>query len=344
MPYIKISQLRPNMVTSSNTYDKWGRLTLKNNTKLDIKTIKRLKKQGFDGLYVKDPLLFEQVELDDLLSKSLTSASSVKESYAPKDNKVFMKHLKSLDTIAIKSIKEILNENISIFDITNLKQHNDYTYTHSVKVAILSVMIGIGYGLTEHYLKELYIAGILHDIGKLYIPNTILNKHGRLTTEEYEEIKTHPTKGYCLLLNNNKLNETIRRGIRDHHENYDGTGYPYNLWRHEISTYGSIIHVADVFDALSSERPYHRPHSSAYAYNYIHEQSGKMFAPEIVEIFKRRITPYPLGSFVTLTDGRLCIVSETNIVNPWKPKLKVLDTGDMIDMEVEKYVNIIREV
>lgn len=341
MPYISMSQLKPGMITSTNTYDKWGRLVLKTNTKLNKEIIRRLTKQGFSGLYAQEPLLSDQIEIADFLTHSISSANAITNSFAVKDNKAFMKHLKSLDTIAIKSIKEILNENISIFDVTNLKEHNTYTYTHSVNVATLAVMIGIGHGLPDLYLKELYISGMLHDIGKLFISNDILDKESRLDPHEYDIIKSHSIKGYNLLLTDNKLNESIRRGIRDHHENYDGTGYPCKLWRHEISLYGSIIHVADVFDALTSDRPYHEAYSPSYAYNFIIENSGIKFSPDVVDVFKRRIAPYPTGSPVILSDGRIAIVSSINIVNPWLPVLRVLDTGETIDMSIESSISIL---
>jgi HD-GYP domain-containing protein (c-di-GMP phosphodiesterase class II) len=333
MEYVKIKELRQGMIIAASLYDPWGRTVAVDGTSLTDKLIKQLRKRKFEGAYVDDISLYKQTDLANLLSNCFSTKDRIITNLVSKESELFLSYLEKLNTLSTEAIEEILNGNITVLDIENLKRHNSYTYTHSVSVATISTILGVGLGLPSEYLKELYVAGVLHDIGKLFISNDILDKPGPLTSQEFKEIQSHSTKGYDLLKLDKDLNDRVTKAVLHHHENYNGTGYPSKLVKESIPLYSSIIHIADVFDALSSDRCYHKAYTKSYAYNYILNNSNTLFNPEIVDVFKRRISPYTKGSIVLLSDGRTGIVQQIDINSFCSPVVKILEDGNIINLK-----------
>ena len=165
-----------------------------------------------------------------------------------------------------------------------LEIHDPYTKGHSENVGIISSEIARKMNFDEEHINEIYWAGLVHDIGKINIPNTILLKSGRLTYEEYEEIKKHPVWGADILDTSDDIN-VIVQAVLHHHERWDGHGYPYGLSKTDIPLYSRIIAVADAFDAMTSDRSYKKAVKEEIAIEEILNNSNKQFDPEIVQIF-----------------------------------------------------------
>ncbi|KAF2955554.1 metal-dependent phosphohydrolase [Marinitoga sp. 38H-ov] len=168
--------------------------------------------------------------------------------------------------------------------ITFLEQHDEYTKNHSRNVADLAVNIAEEMNLDKSYIRKIYLAGLLHDIGKLLIPLEILNKNGPLTDNEYDIIKKHPIIGYNALIKTESLKE-IAIGIKHHHERYDGKGYPDGLKGSGIPLMSQIISVVDAWDAMMTKRAYRDPLGKEKAIKEIVNNSGKQFSPEVVKAF-----------------------------------------------------------
>lgn len=181
--------------------------------------------------------------------------------------------------------EEIKNQKSVSIELSNLNSYDSDTYIHSVNVCVLSVLIGLALGLTDHKLRNLSQAALLHDIGKICLPLSLLNKPGKLTEEEFAEIKKHPLYGYNLLKRNNCFSSIVKKSIISHHENEDGTGYPQNLTSDKIPTFAKIIHVADVYDALTAKRVYKDALTSAQAMEYLTVNSDTVFDKHITDVF-----------------------------------------------------------
>lgn len=181
--------------------------------------------------------------------------------------------------------EEIQNQKSVSIELSNLNSYDSDTYIHSINVCVLSVLIGLALGLTDHKLRNLSQAALLHDIGKICLPLSLLNKPGKLTEEEFAEIKKHPLYGYNLLKRNNCFSSIVKKSIISHHENEDGTGYPQNLTSDKIPAFAKIIHVADVYDALTAKRVYKDALTSAQALEYLTVNSGTMFDKHITDVF-----------------------------------------------------------
>lgn len=166
-----------------------------------------------------------------------------------------------------------------------LKQNHPHTYLHSINVANYSVSLGERLNLNKSDLEKLKLIGLLHDIGKLNIPNDILKKPGKLTDEEFEVIKSHPIYSVKLLKRAGFTDEEVLRSIKAHHERIDGTGYPRSLKGNQIPLFAKIVSIADSFEAMTSNRCYRSRQDLDYAREELIKGAGKQFDKEIVNVF-----------------------------------------------------------
>jgi HD-GYP domain-containing protein (c-di-GMP phosphodiesterase class II) len=161
-----------------------------------------------------------------------------------------------------------------------LEIHDVYTKYHSQNVAKLSRDIAQNMGLSDYSFSQIYYAGLVHDIGKAIIPKGIINKNGKLTFDEYETVKKHPLYAYEVLINSSELKE-IATIVLQHHERWDGNGYPNGVSKNDISLEARIISIADTFDAMTSDRPYRKAFDKEIAIQEIIDNAGTQFDPEI---------------------------------------------------------------
>jgi HD-GYP domain-containing protein (c-di-GMP phosphodiesterase class II) len=184
----------------------------------------------------------------------------------------------------LKELKESLTTDIAMSLTNLLKIHDEYTKDHSEQVASMALRIGEMMGLDDTQLKDLYYASLLHDIGKVIIPNEILNKKEQLTLDEFNQIKRHPEIGFEATKDLKNLS-SISRYICHHHERYDGFGYPDQLKGNDIPLLSRIITVADAYDAMISERPYRKALSKSEAIAELIKYKNSQFDAKIVDLF-----------------------------------------------------------
>ncbi|MFC1750940.1 HD-GYP domain-containing protein [Pseudomonadota bacterium] len=205
----------------------------------------------------------------------------------------------------------IQNENALVL-LSQLKQHDEYTVRHSLNVCILSLLLGKHLDFTENNLRALGLGALLHDIGKMKLPDNILNKPGKLDYEEFELIKEHPDIGYRLL----KLKKGIPWGaldvVRSHHERIDGTGYPRGLEGERVGMFPRITAVVDVYDAITTNRAYHDGISPHEALKLMYESQAGAFPEELLDHFIQCLSIFPIGSVVELDNGNVGIVMSVN--------------------------------
>jgi len=215
----------------------------------------------------------------------------------------------------------------ALTSLARLKSFDDYTFSHCVNVSILSITLGRHMGLERPELEELGTGAILHDIGKMLVPEKILNKPGRLTDDEFTVIKRHPEYGKEVL-----TSSTIREGAMliatQHHERYDGSGYSKGLARDDIHPYARIAAVADVYDAMTSNRVYQNGMAPEEALKRLYLMRGTHFEPHIVERLIKCLGIYPIGTFVELNTGELAVVKMVNRSHPMQPRVEILTDRD----------------
>lgn len=201
-----------------------------------------------------------------------------------------------------------------LIGLATLKDYDDYTYAHSVNVALLATCLGKHIDLSDIALEHLTICGLFHDLGKVDVPKEILFKHGELTNVEWDIVKTHPVKGVkkILMLNTNpSLRSKIILGPFEHHLNMDMTGYPGTLFINNLSLMGKIIHIADVYEAMTSERVYRKKfYTPDEVLKWMWTEAGKSFDTILLKRFIHMMGAYPIGSVVELSNGAFGLVMD----------------------------------
>ena len=231
-------------------------------------------------------------------------------------------------------IKAIIKNKAAFLNVAGMRMVDEYTFVHSVNVAAYSAIIGKEYGMSRNEMEFLCLGGLLHDVGKMLVNPKILNKPDKLTDAEFDEMKTHPIRGYEILIENG-VDESIALIAKLHHERCDGSGYPDGLTCEYIPKNAQIAAIADVYDALTSERVYKKAISSNNAMMIIISETGKKFNSEFVTIFQKSVGIYPVGSFVRLNNGYIARVIDQNegIV---RPVIQVMfdNSGEKLDDQV----------
>lgn len=229
------------------------------------------------------------------------------------------------------TICEAIGDTNGGLNIESLRQYDEYTYQHSVDVALMSAFLAKALELPEQAVKEAALTGVLHDIGKIKISLEILNKRGRLTDEEFEVIKGHPLYGFEMLKEENHIPDAVKYGVLTHHEKYFGDGYVLGLSRKEIPAYGRLIAVADCFDALISDRPYHPGRPAYKAIEIMREDIGH-YDTFLLQRFMSFLVLYPVGTCLVLSNDVVCVVAGQEEGYPYRPCLKDIRTGGKIDL------------
>lgn len=214
-----------------------------------------------------------------------------------------------------KSIYQSIRDCGSIVKyLLDLKNVDEYSYTHSLNTALYAMMISHWMKLSQYEIEQAIQAGLLHDIGKSLIPTEILNKKGRLEKDEFEIIKKHTIYGYHMLDDVMDISDDIKQAVLCHHERMDGSGYPYQMRMKEVNMYSRIIAVADVFDAMTSDRVYKKRSTPFDAFEMFLTSGRGNFDPKIINSFIKRMVNNYIGSYVQLNNG---VVGEIVFVPPY---------------------------
>jgi HD-GYP domain-containing protein (c-di-GMP phosphodiesterase class II) len=290
-----------------------------------IETIKRLR---YSGLYIQDDFS-EGIDVEDIISEELRSsaASAVRRletDIIAGDKDQTSSHSDVFAAFIEDIIESVLSNKDTVINLVDLKVFNRYTYQHSVNVCVLSEVIGAALGLERSQLFNLGMAAILHDIGKFFVDKNILDKPGRLTADEFTEIKKHPDAGCDYLRRNFYYSSSIYVGVLQHHERFNGTGYPGGRTGTDIHPFARIIALADVYDAITSLRPYHEPVLPSEAHEFIQVNSGLHFDPDIAAVFIKKVAPFPEGCEILLSNGLRGVVCKNHPESMARPLIKLL--------------------
>lgn len=222
-----------------------------------------------------------------------------------------------------RMVDSVFRNQDALTSLARLKSFDDYTFAHCVNVCILSLALGKQMGLEKADLEDLGTGAILHDIGKMLVPDAVLNKPGKLTDDEFVIMKSHAELGGNMLCGA-KINKAALLVATQHHERYDGSGYYKGLAKNGIHLYARIAAVADVYDAMTSIRVYQKGLTPEEALKRLYLMRGTHFQPEIVERFIRCLGIYPIGTIVELNTGELAVVKMVNRSHPMQPRIQLL--------------------
>jgi HD-GYP domain-containing protein (c-di-GMP phosphodiesterase class II) len=341
MLFAAVAELRKGMVLSRDIVGENCRVLFPGGTKLKQDHIDRINRLGFSGAYTEDAR-YAEIHAEPLVPDELYlgAVRAAKDFLAGADGPDGGRGRRTPDTGLLRDTVMPVTDLIAekkrrLWDFIAPKPYKEYEYYHAASCMVLSLLIGSGMGMDGERLYELGVAALLHDIGSVFLPREILNRPGVLTDEEFEIVKRHTEKGFEYLHGHFGLSEEAAAGALQHHENYDGTGYPQGLRRKQISAVGRIIAVADVYDALVSRRPFRAAMYANQGLEILEQKSDRKFDPDIVDIFVKRVAPFPSGVTVRLSTGETAVVLRNRYGSPYRPKL-ISPEGPGVYMDLAK--------
>ncbi len=320
-------------VLAEAIYTDYGRVLIGEGTKLTLRLVERINENNIYSVYIKDrhstgeierlvnPLLRQKGYT--LVKRIFDAASNTKPDGTPAPMPILgmMPELSALMDDIIYEMTGFKEKQLEYIDIKNI---NSYIYSSAINVALLSILIGWELGLNNEMINQLFMGGIFHDIGMAMLPKTVTYKKEPLTLEEKKLLLYHPLKGYDYLKDKGFLSSYIRAVTLGHHEHIDGSGYPNRKSGNEIHLMTQIIGIADIYDAMTSDRPYRQALPANEALEYIMSVADKHYSIDVVKALIKKINPYPVGSLVGLTNGEIAVVRKVPSDMPLRPQISII--------------------
>ncbi|MPW24754.1 HD domain-containing protein [Alkalibaculum sp. M08DMB] len=334
MRLVPINSIKDGTILAKTIYNTTGIPLLRAGYPLNDKLIVKAINNGISSLYIQDS--YSDEIITDIISPEFRqkAVQTLKNSFKDMHRKSLSKvnptnnssdPLANIAILANEIVDNIFTNKDVVINLVDIKTMDDYTYQHCVNTAVLAIVLGIELGYKKKQLQSIAIGALLHDFGKVFIPKTVLLKPGKLSDQEFDLIRNHPTLGHDYLHQHLSLDPITLSIISEHHEKVDGTGYPNRLNSRRISIFAKIIAVCDVYDALTSDRSYRKAMSPNEALELIMGSCGIDFDLDIVRAFIKRIVPYPVGTLVNLSNQRIAVIKEINPHCVLRPIVKVIN-------------------
>lgn len=350
---------------AKNLFNNSGNILLKKGTQLTESLLKRIEENNIFTIYIDDG--YSDKEIQELVRPELKqkAVQALRETftYIEKSNflekrldgtlkknlmiKSMEKYVSGLKAISEMIIEEIASNHQLMINMVDIKNLDNYTYEHSLNVAVMSLVVGIEMKMNHKDLSQLFLGALLHDVGKSMLPKELVTKKDPYTEDDVAIMRAHPTLGYEYLKENYAFQNACKMAVLQHHERYDGTGYPRGIKGDLIHKFAKIIAVSDAYDAMTSDTYQSRAVPPNEALEYIMGSSGSHFDHEIATVFTRKVIPYPEGTIVRLSDETLAVVTMVNINYPLRPVVRILEKSKpieamkVIDLMVDTNITIL---
>lgn len=359
---ISATQARPDMVVADDIFSFSGQLIIPKGTVLTNRSITRLKFYSITDLKIileenKDDDLEEEPEVEEQAAGSFGSQIRNTKEYQEFNKNVmesakvlegslseFIEHadgnmdVDKLLTQTKDTIAKSRNPMHTFHMLQGMRNYDDATFVHSLNVSIICNAFGQWLGMDKESLDLLTLSGLLHDVGKMKIPESIVKKPGALTEAEYAQIKLHPRRGYNIL-RRLPISDHIKNVALMHHERCDGTGYPSGLKANEIDEFAKIVAIVDIYDAMTSARVYRGPLCPFEVLNVYETEGYQRFDPKYLLVFMENVANTYLNNTVKLSDGRTGEIVMINKNNLTRPIIKM--EGGFVDLMSKKDLNIV---
>ena len=325
MQKLSLNEVRAGMKLAKDVVLDDGRILLLKGFTIKPRYLNKLKVYTVPFIYVEDDIVeLEEISEERVYEDAFSNIKDIMESIRY-DEKVDIEELKeTVDDM----VQHILNDDMVFMTLTGIRDIDNYTFLHSVDVCIYSVITAKALNINNNDIYELALAAILHDVGKCKTPLSILNKPGKLTTEEFEVMKHHSIKGFEIVGQMPGISERIARVICQHHEKWDGSGYPLGLKNYDIELWARIISISDVYDALTANRVYRKQFMPHEAAEYLMANNESQFDPRILQSFINNIAIYPQDIIVLLNTGEVARVLPAKGMASMRPKVSVITKKD----------------
>jgi len=358
----KTENINEKDIVAIDVYDCTGKILVKQSTQVTNSTIKKLKDYNIPFIYIKDDsffvsYIFDLTDIAELLKvlwyfvQSQGQNSEILKRYNIDEIKMFAEYNNEVASqiayghifkfFISKLYEKAKNSKEKCYDFIDYRNNENYLYFHSVNVAAISILIGIDMGLQEKDIIDLGVGALLYDLSmNLY---KFIEQKRTLDTIEKEEMQQHVFLGYDVARNIYGISASSALIAYQHHERNNGSGYPKKLKSEEISLLSKIVAVADVYDALISNRPFRKAYNSDEAWNYILDNSGILFDEKVVVSFKKIIPKFLPGDIVELNNGKRAIVIKNNFGKSEQPVIKLFEKNDKDDIILKDDVSVLNK-
>lgn len=342
MRIVPISAVKSEAILAKHIYNAAGNILLKKGVVLTDSLLSKIEENKVYTIYIDDE--YSNEEINDVIKpelrqkavqavmetfKNIESNNRLSKSADPSLREGLIirsmeKYLDTLKSISKYIIDDLTNNHNLLINLVDIKNIDNFTYQHSVNVAIIALVIGIEMKLSRADLQTLFMGALLHDIGKTLLPRTLLAKTETYTDEEADIIKEHCELGYRYLKEHFTLPTQAYIIALQHHERYDGSGYPKHAKGDLVHRFSRIVSIADSFDSMTSDRPTAKAAPVNEVIEYIMGSAGTLFDFNMASIFSRKVIPYPPGTYVKLSNNDVAVVRSTNPNYPLRPKIEII--------------------
>ena len=326
MRRILLDFLKEGMIVGRTIYNSKGEELLKEGVALDRDYIDLLAKSKVAHVIVDDGIPFQVSEAADVISKQTRTMAvrQVKKVLleAKESGRLLVEPQTLYGTVG-EFIRQLLGSRDVIYNLIDMRLMNDYLFSHSVNVCVLSVMTGITLGYDSSDLELLGIGALLHDLGMVKLPDSILNKSAPLDDDEWEAVKMHTVFGYDIITEAGTMDEAVATIALQHHEHFDGSGYPLGIPDEQIAEFSQIVAIADKFDAVTSDRNYRKAYPPIEAYELCEASLNYFVKESVARAFIYNVAAYPSNTVVELNNGMIGVTTKTYKGNSLFPLVKV---------------------
>ncbi len=335
MRLLSLQQVRPGMKLGRSVFTDDGKVLLGAGMVLTDKLILGLQRTGIDSIYIDDPRTSD-IEVEDVIRPE-TRQHAVETIHRT------VKHITNSNKLARRIsvidmglhfqevfhsiLNDLMGNEQIVIHLANISSQSGAMYHHAVNVAVLATAVGMSIGYNRNQLTELGIGALLHDIGKIELPSELLNKTTRWTPEEQEIAKQHTINGFNILRKQHDISLLSAHVALQHHERLDGSGYPQGLRGNQIHEYAQIVAICDVYDSLTTPRPWRRRYMPQDALEYLMGAGGHLFEHRLIDAFRKHIAIFPLGCGVVLNTGETGVVCKVDPNCCQRPVVRILKDG-----------------
>ncbi|MBB3108515.1 HD-GYP domain-containing protein (c-di-GMP phosphodiesterase class II) [Paenibacillus phyllosphaerae] len=331
-----ISSVKPGDKLGRAIFQENGNVLLGDGVELTQRFIDRLTNMGIDMVYIEDPFT-EDLEPSNAISdetrkKAISTVhktmTSLMDAPTTRGRAIAPEMGRTFRNVFGQLLNDLAAREELLVSLTNIQATDAYLFNHSVNVAILAGIMGVAKGYNRNQLEELGVGALLFDIGMTQMPKELLGKTSPITQEERAVIEKHAEDGFNLLRSQHDISLLSAHCAFQHHERFDGSGYPRKIKGSEIHEYAQIVAIADVYDALTSPRPHRRRYTPTEAIEFLFAAGGTFFDVNLIKMFCQHISIYPIATTVLLSTGQIAVVCRNNMLAVHRPTVRILREPD----------------
>lgn len=360
MRKVQIELVKPGDKLARPVFQDNGNVLLGEGIELNDRYIDRLRTLGIDFLFIEDgktvDLIPEETVRDETRKQAVDAIyktmNAFKEPNNLKGRTIAPDMGRTFRSVFGQIMSDLSSRPNLLVNLTSIHSKDAYLFQHSFNVAVLAGIMGIAKGFNRNQLEELGIGALLFDIGMTKVPASIIAREGRLTPDEFALVRSHTTEGFDILRKYHDISVVSAHCALQHHERFNGSGYPRGLKGSEIHMYAQIVGLADTFDALTSPRPHRKRYTSSEAIEFLFAAGGTFFDIDLIKLFCKHISIYPVATTLQLSTGQIGVVSENNELAVHRPRIRIIKEADgtepkstyEIELKDELHITIIKEL